>query len=539
MLVLASNGAYAQYPGTNYYPNYQQYYYPYQYQAPYPYYPQYQYNPPQPQGYAAPVQPAQMQPAQMPYVPMQNGNAYTVPIPDEPAYVTPPLKAAKPNIQPQPAVQRPLPPREMPAVQTVAPPTATVHTAPPVKLASEIPSTSVAPARPKAAAKKAVIDKLPEPKVEPVGPESRPSPAYEARPGEPVPSLGEGDSPVLDLPSGCAGVLSGGFGVYYLKPHFDTNPAFARSTNVMTPTTATTVTSQENFDWDAHWAPLVWLEYAYGDLPGIRGRFWRFDDHPASRSVANPFNPGGNPLQVTNVQVTSAFPLGLGIISNPGGAGAGFNDQLQFQSGLTLDVVDLEATKRFQPGCVSLGVSGGIRYARAAQNYDAFLLSTPAVPGASTVQSTLRSGHDLRGAGGTIAFEASYAFGGSGLSVFCNGRGSLLFGRGQESASLLTVTTDPAGLITTQSLSASTNSDRLLPITEIELGVDYTRRIGRIWVCFQTALVDQVWFGAGNAANNETITGSGTVLTVPVTQAADNHTSLGLFGLRTSLGFRY
>ncbi len=55
----------------------------------------------------------------------------------------------------------------------------------------------------------------------------------------------------------------------------------------------------------------------------------------------------------------------------------------------------------------------------------------------------------------------------------------------------------------------------------------------------RTALANQVWFGAGNAANNETITGTGTLLAVPVTQAADNSINLGFFGLTATIGVQY
>jgi hypothetical protein len=325
-----------------------------------------------------------------------------------------------------------------------------------------------------------------------------------------------------------------GVGIYYLKPYFDTNPAYARAVNNSSTTAATTATTQENFQWDYNVAPLVWLEFCSADCVGLRARFWRFDDSPAAPTVSNPFTTG-----TTATQVISAYPLGVGITSNPTGAAAGIDDQLAFRSSLQLEVYDLEVTKRFRPGPTTLAFSGGLRYARLSQTYDASLLSTPAVALADTVRSDLTSSHDFRGIGGTFAVDVTYPIGCCGVSLFAGARGSLLYGTGRESASLLTVTTDALGASTSQALTASQSQDRLLPVGEIELGAEFAHRLGRGWWFLQTALVNQVWFGAGNASNNETITGTGTVSGTPPTQAADNHINLGLFGLRASLGVRY
>jgi hypothetical protein len=325
-----------------------------------------------------------------------------------------------------------------------------------------------------------------------------------------------------------------GAGFYYLRPYFDTNPAFAQSINVTTPTQAVTTTTQTNFDWGFRMAPLVWVEYVHRDLFGIRGRWWQFDGTPPGINTANLFNAGA-----ATTQVTSAFPLGLGIISNPNGAAAGFNDSLNFQSGLLLNVWDIEITKELRAPIGWLAFSAGARYAESKQSYDAFLVSTPAVPGASTVISTLLSDHDFRGAGGTVALDAGFHLGDTGVSLFCTGRGSLLYGVGRERATLATATINPLGAITTQTLEPSATQDRVLPVGEIEIGAEYARNVGRFRFVLRAALANQIWFGAGNAANNQTITGSGTLLTVPVTQAADNHMNLGFLGLSTTLGIQY
>jgi hypothetical protein len=329
-------------------------------------------------------------------------------------------------------------------------------------------------------------------------------------------------------------VFRAGAGFYYLKPYFDTNPAYATTVDTAGTTQAVTTTVQTNFDWGFRMAPLVWIEYVHHDLFGVRARWWQFDCTPPDLAAQNQFSPG-----IVTTLVTSASPLGLGFISNPNGAGAGFNDTLQFQSGLRLNVYDFEITKELRNPGAWFALSAGVRYAELKQSYDAFLVSTPAVPGASTVASTLLSDHEFHGAGATLSLDTGFCLGNTGLSLFCTGRGSLLYGLQRERARLTTVTTDPLGAVTAQSLDPSASQDRVLPIGEIEIGAEYARNIGRCRFVLRTALANQIWFGAGNAANNQTITGTGTLLTVPVTQAADNHMNLGFLGLSMTLGLQY
>ncbi|MBX9680437.1 MAG: hypothetical protein K2X38_16890 [Gemmataceae bacterium] len=356
------------------------------------------------------------------------------------------------------------------------------------------------------------------------------------------------DLPHLDQPEvvapapvavGTGPVLAGRFriggGTMFLKPSFDTNPAYARVTNVPTPTVTTTVTTQENFGWNYQWSPFGWLEYGIVDGLGVRGRFWQFANAPGTQTVSNNFVPGS----LNTTQIVSAFPLGLGVISNPGGVGAGFNDNLSFSSSLLLTAYDLELTREFRTSFLWVSLSGGGRYVETTQTYDALLVSNPAVPGAGTVRSDLRSSHYFDGFGGTVSLEVGVPILESRWSVYANGRGSLIYGSMREAANLTTTTTAPGGVTTLQVQRASAIQDRLLPIAEFELGTEYALRFKRLQFFTRAALVNQVWFGAGNASNNQTITGTGNALAVPLTQVADNRINLGLFGLALTGGVRY
>ncbi|MFO0865543.1 MAG: Lpg1974 family pore-forming outer membrane protein [Gemmataceae bacterium] len=292
-----------------------------------------------------------------------------------------------------------------------------------------------------------------------------------------------------------AGQLRVGGGAMYLKPSYDTNPAYARVSNVPTPTLTSTTTTQQNFGSSYSWSPYGWLEYGIVDGLGVRGRFWQYADTPATQTVFNNFVPGS----LNTTQVISAFPLGLGIISNPGGAGAGFNDDLAFRSSLVLTAYDLELTREFRTSFLWISVSGGGRYAETTQTYDASLLSSPAVAGAGTVRSDLRSSHHFDGFGGTLALEVGVPILESRWSVYGGTRGSLVYGSMREAASLSTTTTVPGGLTTVQLQSASAIQDRLLPIVARCWGTNIALRWGRFQFFTSAALVKLIEPGYGNA----------------------------------------
>ena len=81
---------------------------------------------------------------------------------------------------------------------------------------------------------------------------------------------------------------------------------------------------------------------------------------------------------------------------------------------------------------------------------------------------------------------------------------------------------------------ASTATDDVLPVAEIELGLRYEHpcSYGRLFL--ETAFVGQAWFGAGNSANSGPITG-----TPWPDEALETTSTLGLVGLKVAGGIRY
>ncbi|HEV3261297.1 MAG TPA: Lpg1974 family pore-forming outer membrane protein [Gemmataceae bacterium] len=310
-----------------------------------------------------------------------------------------------------------------------------------------------------------------------------------------------------------------GAGLYLIKPFFDTNPAFRTSTTTVTGgifnVTSTTQTQQQDFEYDLAAAPLIWIGYVADNGLGVRGRWWSFDQ--GSRFEM---------LDQAGVSITSAAPQGLSIHSPGSVLFPGVNaDSLAFNSNLRLDVWDLEATQDFRLGGWALTVSGGARYVHMAQNYNAYRTNPGGVQGVLLVTDNgeaLHSGHNFNGAGPTVALEVRRPLGDTGLALYGNARGSLLYGDGKQHTTLSqqfsgVVGVTPFDMVHTSDVVGS--RDDLLPIVELELGAEYGMDMGRLRPFIRTGVVGQTWFGAGNATS---VTGN-----------------LGFLGLTATAGVNY
>ncbi len=204
-----------------------------------------------------------------------------------------------------------------------------------------------------------------------------------------------------------------------------------------------------------------------------------------------------------------------GIFGSPGvvlGAGAG-TDQLYFTSTLKIHSFDGEVMQKWDVGRFSLIVSGGGRYLDLEQFYSA-TLSNKAVfaggaigrdPIASELQSLVFN-QRFQGAGPTVATEGRVRIGNSGLSVFANARGTLLVGTTHQTTNLVQVVTDPAGLVGGSSALAPSIDNRrehVLPVAELELGVEYCLHLRKVEPFLRAAVVDMTYFDAGNASRQD------------------------------------
>jgi hypothetical protein len=279
-----------------------------------------------------------------------------------------------------------------------------------------------------------------------------------------------------------------GAGLYIVKPYFENNPAFtsARGNFINGNGAVTSTNDQQDFDWGLNPAPVAWLGYVSDCGWGFRAHWWLFDQRSSASDVSD-----------LNTTILSATPGNLIIqaesfltVSPP---------QMIINSNLKLNSWDFDVTRETEVGNWSMLFSAGLKYAHLSQDYNAFTQVTP-ILGEFRETSLLSSGHNFNGAGPTIALEAKRPIGHTGISFFGNLRGAMLFG---ESRQQVTQTSIFQGNPFSNIFSTNFNSghDKVLPVAELEMGAEFSRRWGNLYPFIRTGLLAQTWFGAGSATD--------------------------------------
>jgi hypothetical protein len=250
----------------------------------------------------------------------------------------------------------------------------------------------------------------------------------------------------------------------------------------------------------------------------------------SSQSLAFPTATAG-----TTIDVFSAAPLGVPVHGYNDSGPLNFNDTTKLQ----LDVFDVEALQDVRVAGFDLLFSGGLRFAHLNQAYNAFTTFAETVtfdPSNSVISS-----YSFTGVGPVVDLEARRAIGDSGLALYGCGRGALLFGSAHQTA-FATVST----LGVTTMLDQSDAHDRVIPVAELELGLEYGERLGNTRVFAQIALVGQDWFGAGNAShslitseNGVALPGTFALRTGLPSSGTTADSDLGFFGLPFRIGVNY
>jgi hypothetical protein len=210
-------------------------------------------------------------------------------------------------------------------------------------------------------------------------------------------------------------------------------------------------------------------------------------------------------------------------------------DLLTVNSGLRLNVYDVEIARAIVIDRWTFEGSVGVRYADLRQTYaaDLFNPGNPAL-GFDRVERHQRETNRFRGAGATISGDMKCCLGG-GFALFGNARGSFLFGRSEQEA------TQDFIAATTQAFSAEGSRDLFLPVGELELGVEwaYNGRAARWFV--QAGLVGQAWWNAGSASVPPGGTFASSEIGTPpnssVFQASTSDLNFGGFSFRLGVQF--
>lgn len=317
-------------------------------------------------------------------------------------------------------------------------------------------------------------------------------------------------------------------GLYYMQPFWKTNGAYVieRQTEGQPSGQINEFTRQEDFDYDFEFAPVIAIEYKCGHGLGVRGRYWHFD----AGDTVSAINHAGD-----NVRIRSAHPLGDGVESPtpipPGFVtlGDGTGDRLVVESGLELDVFDVELTKACDFCGCSVLFFGGVRFARIDQTFNGFVANRDL-----TFTEINLTDHVFNGAGPTLGMEVRHMLGCTGLALFGSGRGSFLYGHHSHHMNSFEVLEargvrfNPGEFDT-----SSVEWQDFLPVLEAELGVEWASNAcdGCSLLFVQAALVGQAWLGAGNSSLNEIIN-----IDRSPNEVADADANLGFFGFRVSVG---
>ena len=286
-------------------------------------------------------------------------------------------------------------------------------------------------------------------------------------------------------------LIGGGGTLWAITPAFDPNPAF----RIVNTAGGVRTVNQQDFIWGLKFAYGGWIEAQ--NVPsgtGVRGNVFTFHQSES-------FLFTGNAAPGATQGIASAQPLGLGFSSTDVGFLPG--QTAGFFSEMNIDIYDLEFT--FNMGRLGpLDLTGfvGSRYCHLQQTYNATTTaaSIAGLVGAPSV--TIDATHNFNGGGTTFGLDVKQRIGDSALVFFTKPRGSILIGSATEGA---TRSAPGANGPINPLVSAQLNNMDVLPIGEIESGVEIGRFFGRTrqsYAFMSLGSFYQVYFGAGNAANN-------------------------------------
>jgi hypothetical protein len=262
-----------------------------------------------------------------------------------------------------------------------------------------------------------------------------------------------------------------------VKPHLEGNVAFTTSDS--DDVTFETLTDTE-FNYDTELAPRVWIEFVRGGGLGMRVVYWQFDYAAANASGSPPANGFGAIIPPTFGEIDLVTTTPDSVYSAT--------------SALNAYTIDVEGTKSWGGGMWCAVASTGIRFGEMEQNYNSTLQNAQ-----NLQQGTINYRHKIQGVGPTVGLRVQRPFL-PRFALFGVARGSLLFGDA-DSTLLAVEDQDVTNAFTTR---RTTSRDDLLPISEMQVGLQWTPNAGVVWhPYFHLAFESQLWNGAGNATTED------------------------------------
>jgi hypothetical protein len=330
------------------------------------------------------------------------------------------------------------------------------------------------------------------------------------------PAWGQNDCPPVTfcnhdtcLPG--TGVILGGE-LHILRPVGNDDPGVTTTTTPV-PVRNDDPTTIQSFGYKFQAQPSVWFGYRTQDGLGFTATWFHLNES-ADTLTATASNNGATIVSVVTPLFTfaPAFP--------------GTTTPFTFNSDIKMDIWDFDVSQTVQVGGFDLIFGGGIRYMHMGQDYSVFS-NVPAISfivGPGVINGTASNSFD--GGGPTLLLNGLRRFGNSGIGLYANARAGVLFGAKRESTSLNVTPAFLAGFLTGGATSTSTvsNNESTIGFGEIELGVEWTRRMGNFWPFARLGFEGREYWGIGNAVNATTGNNSGNV---------------GLYGLGLSAGIGF
>jgi len=268
-----------------------------------------------------------------------------------------------------------------------------------------------------------------------------------------------------------SGTFGAGAGGAYLFPYFSSNPAFFTSTAVG----ARTVNNQQNFGTTGNGAPVAFISYTLDSGLGIQSNYFSFHNSNSQNATFN----------------------GAASLTDPAGTLFGTPANKAFAnaySELNMLVINLELTQKWVFGnCMWMRIGAGVEYAHIDQNYALNLFNGGTGNTASTIN------HGFTGWGPTISLEIHRRLGDTDFGVYGTARGTLLFGSVDQNYQFIS---------TNAPVQGSSNSNLVMPVGELELGVEWGHCWGRLRVYGQLGVNGQIWGNGGNASEGGPLGGN-------------------------------
>ncbi|MEM7476397.1 MAG: Lpg1974 family pore-forming outer membrane protein [Planctomycetota bacterium] len=253
-----------------------------------------------------------------------------------------------------------------------------------------------------------------------------------------------------------------------LKPVYSNSPAFYSHDIVPGFDESATLTE---FSYDIEASHRLELGYLCPSSNiGWRSRYWFFDSDDSKQS-------------------RSDVDVKIGVADDPDIAidtvSASSADFYLAEARSALDVFDIEAISKRKIYRNSVTLAGGIRYASVEHGYFGRDIL------AGFTENLLQTQFNFRGLGPTLALQSRRQLGGSGFGWNIGTRGSLLFGNTDAVWERITIAGSSDSI-------RQDNNFRMLPVCEMQCGLDYRRMLGSSRLELGTGFEGQAWINGGS-----------------------------------------